>query len=212
MLDKSIAYKNVIMRLDSSKFTEDEPELPDGCSFRFFTPSDVKHWSRIETSVLEFDSESDAENYFEMSYLPHIRELKERCLFVLNPDKTPVATTTAWYADSELGRQASIHWVAVCPEYQGKGLGKAIVKKAIRVFQLLEAGNPIWLHTQTWSHVAIRLYHSLGFNIVRSGALANMNTRDGKPKLSKTEFAGAFEVLKAVMDDAYIRELQNTAV
>jgi len=172
----------------------------------------VKHWSRIETSVLEFDSEYLAESYFEKSYLPHVQKLRERCLFILNTEGVPVATANAWYSDSELGHQAVLHWVAVCPEYQGKGLGKAIVKKALRVFQCLEPGNPIWLSTQTWSHVAICLYHSLGFNVVRSEPMANMNTLDGKIKISKSNFAEALQVLKTVLDDGYVADLLNTAV
>jgi ribosomal protein S18 acetylase RimI-like enzyme len=212
MLDKSIEYKNVIMRLDKNDFTAREPELPEGFSFRFFTPSDVKHWGRIEASVLEFDSEKLAESYFETSYLPHIHDLQERCLFVLNTDGLPVATANAWFANSELGYQASLHWVAVCPEYQGKSIGKSIVKKALNVFYTLEPESPIWLHTQTWSHVAIKLYHSLGFNIVRSEGLANTNTRNGIVKICKSDFTEALQVMKAVMDDKYLEELEKTAV
>jgi GNAT superfamily N-acetyltransferase len=213
MLDKSIEYKNVIMRFDRNKFeTIAEPELPEGFSFRFFTPSDVKHWGRIEASVLEFDSEHLAESYFEIAYLPHIHELQKRCIFVLNPDEMPIATANAWYSDSELGHQTSLHWVAVCPEYQGKGIGKAIVKKALNVLHFLEPEEPVWLHTQTWSHAAIRLYHDLGFNMVRSERLGNMNTRSGKIEIYENDFAEALQVLKAVMEDEYIDKLLNTAV
>jgi len=212
MLDKSIEYKSIIMRLDNNGFAAIEPELPEGFSFRFFTPADVKHWSRIETSVLEFDSESIAESFFETSYLPFVNKLRERCLFVLNAEGMPVATSSAWYADSELGYQACLNWVAVCPEYQGKGIGKAVTIKALQVFNFLEPGRPVWLHTQTWSHVAVRMYHSLGFNMVRSGRLANMNSRSGGFKIYENENAEAVQVLKAVMDEGYIAELLKTAV
>ena len=212
MLDKSIEYKNIIMRLDSNQ-SENliEPELPENFSFRFFTPSDVKHWGRIEASVLEFDSENLAASYFEAAYIPYIKELQERCLFVLNPDGIPVATANAWYADSELGHQASLHWVAVCPEYQGIGIGKCITIKALNVLRALEPDIPVWLHTQTWSHTAVRLYHSLGFNMVRSELLANQNTGNGKT-IYENDFVEAMQVLKTVMDIEYIEELFNTAV
>jgi len=212
MLDKSIEYKNVIMRLDNCEFAVSEPELPEGFSFRFFLPSDVKHWSSIETSVLEFDSECSAESYFETSYLPQIDELRQRCLFVLNAEGTPVATANAWYADSELGHQTGLHWIAVRPEYQGKGIGKAVTKKALNVCHSLEGGNPVWLHTQTWSYVAIKMYHSLGFNMVRSERLANMNPKNGIKRLYENDFAGALQVLKTVMDDEYVAGLLKTAV
>lgn len=213
MLDKSLEYKDVIMRLDKNEYHNiDDTILPDGFTFRYFAPSDVKSWSRIEASVHEFDSEEEARLYFERAYLPYSSELLKRCLFVLDPTETPIATATAWFADSELGHQPNLHWIAVCPEYQGLGLGKSIVKKALSVFQILEPNYPIWLHTQTWSHIAIRMYHSLGFNMVRKESLANKNTRDGKPKIYQNEYLDAMQVLKAVMDEKYIDELMSTAV
>ena len=213
MLDKNIEYKDIIMRIESDKFdTFANIELPDDFSFKYFEPSDIKHWGGIETSVLEFASEPEACSYFEMAYLPYILELQKRCFFILNPDGIPIATAAAWYADGELGYQASLHWVAVRPEYQGKGLGKAAVKKALNVFRLLEPGKPVWLHTQTWSYPAVKLYHSLGFSMVRNERLANMNTGDGMPVIYKNDFTEAIQVLRSVLDDGYISELINTAV
>ena len=104
MLDKSIPYKNIIMRMPYDKVqSQPEPVLPDGFSFRFFQEGDEKHWARIETSVLEFADEASAERYFTRDYLPCLDDLKHRCVFVLNRDKLPVATATAWYASSSLG-------------------------------------------------------------------------------------------------------------
>ena len=217
MLDKSVEFKSIIMRLDNNQEESAgeniaENGLPPGYTFKFFEPDDVKHWSRIETSVLEFETEQAAESYFMMSYMPHIRQLEKRCLFALNPDGLPVATATAWYADSELGHQASLHWVAVCPEYQGKGLGKSVTRKALSVFQSLEPGAPIWLHTQTWSHVAVRMYHSLGFNVARTDRLANMNTRSGIIKIYENPFDEAMRLLTTVTDAEFVRKLIETAV
>jgi GNAT superfamily N-acetyltransferase len=202
MLDKSIEYKNIIMRIDRDAFDSSEPELPQGFSFCHFTPRNVDDWSRIETSVLEFASEKLAKSYFEATFLPCEEELRKRCLFVLNAEGVPVATANAWYVDSDLGYQALLHWVAVCPEYQGRGIGKAVVKKALSVFSRLDEGHSVWLHTQTWSHVAIRMYHSLGFNLVRKDELKNC----------KNDFSTAVEVLRTVMDECYVNELVNTAV
>jgi len=213
MLDKSIEYKNVIMRIEYDKIQDlDDAKLPEGFSFRFFKHSDVKHWGKIEASVLEFDSELEACSYFEMSFLPNLQELQRRCIFITNSDGIPVATANAWYADSELGYQACLHWVAVCPKYQGKGLGKAITQKALNIFCSLEPGKPVWLHTQTWSYPAIKLYHSLGFNIVKDELLANTNTRNGIAKIYQNDFEEAMEILRTVMDNSYVEQLYNTAV
>ena len=213
MLDKSIEYKNVIMRIESDKLESiDDARLPAGFSFRYFQPSDVKHWGDIEASVLEFDSAHEACRYFESSYLPYLHDLQKRCVFIINPDGVPIATANAWHADSKLGYQAVLHWVAVRPEYQGQGLGRAVTQKALNIFRKLEPGKPVWLHTQTWSHTAIRLYHSLGFNIVKHELLANTNTRNGVPKIYKNEFTEAIQVLRAVMDEEYVSRLIDTAL
>ena len=213
MLDKSIEYKNVIMRIESDKINViADARLPDGFSFKFFEPSDVKHWGEIEASVLEFTSSAEACSYFEMSYLPNIHDLQRRCIFILNSDGVPIATANAWYSDSELGYQASLHWVAVRPEYQGRNLGREITKKALNIFRLVEPGKPVWLHTQTWSYPAIKLYHSLGFTMVKDERLANMNTRDGIVKIYQNDFEESIQILRTVMDDGYVNELVDTAV
>ena len=213
MLDKSVDYKNIIMKMDCSRVQDIIPPiLPDGYSFRYFIQGDEAHWARIEASVLEFDSSVIARNYFEKAYLPYSNELHRRCLFVLNQDSVPIATANAWFADSELGHQASLHWVAVCPECQGLGIGKEVVKQALINFQNVEPNHDVWLHTQTWSHVAVKLYHSLGFSIMKNGKLANMNSRDNIPKIYPNDFDEAIAILKKVMDDTFVERLVFTAV
>jgi len=214
MLDKSIEFKNIIMKLENENVRNiDTPALPEGFSFRFFkNEDDIKHWARIETSVLEFENEPDAEDYFIKAYLPYLNDLKQRCLFIENQEGIPIATTMAWFSDSELGHQAALHWVSVDPRYQGLGLGKSIVLKALSLFQELEPNQSIWLHTQTWSHPAVCLYHKLGFNVVKKDLIATMNTRNGKGKIYPNDFEEAMVVLKKVMDEADVLKLFTSAV
>jgi len=214
MLDKSIEFRNIIMRIEVDKLLAvNESILPEGFSFSFFSGTEnIKDWCRIETSVFEFTSEEDAQDYYTKAYVPYINELKNRCLFVTNQENIPIATATAWFADSELGYQACLHWVAVCPEYQGIGIGKTIVKKALKLLCNLEPDCAVWLHTQTWSYVAIGLYHKLGFNLLKMDTLANMNTRSGNVKIYQNDYLEALEVLKHVMDERHIIELMDTAV
>lgn len=110
MLDKSVEFKNMVMRIESDKLLAiDEPVLPYGFSFSLFSGiENVKDWCRIETSVLEFASIEDAEDYLSRAYLPYINELKNRCLFVTNKENVPIATATAWFVDSELSHQACL--------------------------------------------------------------------------------------------------------
>lgn len=212
MLDKSIPYKNIIMRMPYDKVqSQPEPVLPDGFSFRFFQEGDEKHWARIETSVLEFADEASAERYFTRDYLPCLDDLKHRCVFVLNRDKLPVATATAWYASSSLGYQASLHWVSVMPSYQGLGLGKAVVQKTLSIFPATDPGEAVWLHTQTWSHVAVQLYHKLGFNLLKTGQTAVVTNSSDGVKISPNDYEDAIGVLKNVINPDLLTEMIRTA-
>lgn len=202
MLDKSVPYKNIIMKLDAGFISSlSNPVLPEGYTFRLFNDEDEIHWARIETSVLEFTSENDACDYFKKTYIHRNNELKERCIFVLNPNGLPVATATSWYDNSDLGHQANLHWVAVCPEYQGLGIGEALVKKALQIYSELEPNEDILLHTQTWSHKAVNLYHKLGFVMMKTETI----------KCCGNDYLEAVKILKDILPlDVYL-SLVNTA-
>ncbi len=212
MLDKSIAFKNIIMRMEADQVAAlPDPALPDGYSFKLFRAGDEHHWARIETSVLEFFDTEAALRYFCRDYLPYLLELEERCVFIVDKNLLPIATATAWQADSRLGYQSSLHWVSVCPDYQGLGLGRAVVLKAMSILKEKDPGKPVWLHTQTWSHVAVRLYHSLGFNIIKKEQTAVVtNSADGV-KISPNDYAAAMRVLEAVIEPDFLAELKRTA-
>ena len=214
MLDKSVEFKNIIMRIKADMIKAAiSPTLPEGFSFRLFNKvSDSGDWGRIEASVLEFDSEFEAESYFKKAYIPFADKLRDRCLFVTNQSGLPIATATAWFADSELGHQASLHWVAVFPEYQGMGIGKAIVQKCLCLFRELEPDCDVWLHTQTWSHVAVKMYQRLGFNILKTDRLANANARNGGIKIYENDFLQAMHILQQLLPPNAFNELANTAV
>lgn len=135
MLDKSVAYQNVVMVLPAARIAAaGAPKLPAGYRFRCYRPGDEAHWARIEASVLEFESEKAAKTYFEKAFLPFASELPRRCLFVEDQAGLPVATALAW-RDQGLGlpHRAMLHWVAVTPEAQGLGLGGAVVRRAVGV-------------------------------------------------------------------------------
>ncbi len=200
MLDKSIPFKNIIMRLSKENlWAVTEPVLPEGFSFAFFKPGMERDWAEIEYSVLEFKAVEDAEAYLNRHYVTPENELDRRCVFVLNPDGVPVATANAWYADTPLGYQLSLHWVAARPEYQGLGLGRAVVKRALRVYQEQNQHQDVWLHTQTWSHRAIRLYYSLGFRLSKSGVLASARSTCDKAVVYGNDYAEAIKALEEVV-------------
>lgn len=189
MLNKSIPYYNVIM-----KRSYNTPilnfELPSGYSFYWFTEGKEEQWAKIETSVGEFENINVALKYFNTHYLPYFDELKKRLLFIQNKDGQEIGTITSWWDFAGHERVPSIHWFAVKSDYQGFGLGKALVSECLNRLLLLEGKKDIFLHTQTWSYKAVGLYLKSGFEIIKDESFANY----------KNDYEQAMPVLKKVLN------------
>lgn len=193
MLDKSLPYKSIIMRMEAAVAERLAPPAPAaGYRIRPFVPGDERHWARIETSVGEFSEEAAARAYFERVYLP---EAALQCLFVVTEQDEPVATATTWTEEEASLRQLQLQWVAVEPAHQGRGLGRAIATAAVRRAVRLAPGEAILLHTQTWSHRALRLYRSLGFRFCRTQTIVMRSKEGTGMKRYPNEFEEAMEVL-----------------
>lgn len=170
MLDKSIQYYDVLMKRKIGTIIS-KPSLPHGFKFSFFKVGDEKSWAEIETSVGEFEDINSAIKYFQDTYLSYLDELERRCIFIENAKGIKVATITNWWNYTGQKRDPWIHWLAVHPQYQGIGLGKAIVFKAMINIKEIEGDKDVYLHTQTWSYKAINIYKKAGFNITSERGL-----------------------------------------
>lgn len=185
MLDKTIPYAEIWMyRLKDLPVTEQA--LPEGFHFEFYQEGDETEWAAIETAVSEFEDEAQALDYFQKKFAPFSKELKRRMLFITDSEGRKIGTCSAWWKELPDGtRYPLVHWVAVRPGYQGKGIAKAMLRRTLKQLQKLEATTPVYLHTQTWSHVAIRLYQKLGFEITDKNL-------DGSPN---SDYKKAMEIL-----------------
>ena len=170
MLDKSVPYFGLYMRRKAGAPLKSFP-LPDGFKFVLYSDGDESSWARIETSVLEFDHEFAALMHYTENYMPHIDELRRRCLFIETDDGEKIATATAWWFHVEGQRRSWLHWVAVDPRYQGLGLGKAIVSRVVKLMAELDGDADFFLSTQTWSYKAIEIYKTHGFKPTAEKAL-----------------------------------------
>ena len=164
MIDKSVPYIPFVMKRDACKPIP-EYELPKGYRYVFYSPGDEKDWAGIETSVLEFDCEMDALLYFQDGFLSHKGEAERRCFFIETDNGEKIANSAAWWAYTGTRRDPIVHWVAVKPDYQGKGLGKAIVSKTLKLLVEIEGDRDFYLSTQTNSHTAVFIYEWAGFVI-----------------------------------------------
>lgn len=202
MIDKSVPYFDVVMVRPAGSAAVTVPELPVGYGYKLFTPGDEEAWGRIETSVDEFDAQEKALAYFQKEFLSEREEAARRIVFITGPDGKAVANAAAWWKDDvNLGRVALLHWVAVMPQAQGLGLGRAVCTKALERFDHAGPAGDIWLKTQTWSHVAIALYLSLGFCAHKTALLGGKNG-----------FDGAAGVLHGVMKPQVYEQFVQTAI
>ncbi|MGX7173924.1 GNAT family N-acetyltransferase [Enterococcus ratti] len=175
MLDKRVPYAEIWM---TRPISEALPivSLPEGYHFESYTVGDEKEWARIEASVGEFATKAQGLAYFQRVFSPYLQQLKQRMLFVATDAGEKVATCTAWYKKRKDGTYPLFHWLAVTPPHQGKGIAKALTVEVLRLFQEVEVQGPIYLHTQTWSHLAIRLYQQLGFSISSENFSGSQNS------------------------------------
>jgi ribosomal protein S18 acetylase RimI-like enzyme len=190
LLDKSIPYFSIIMKRPKGASVP-QFELPAGYTYDWFASGREVKWAEIETSVGEFETKEKSLAYFEKEYLPHSAELKKRSMFVLNQEGEPIGTITGWWSLTGERCDVAIHWFAVRPEYQGLGIGKALISACIRNLLLLEGDQDIYLHTQTWSHRAIALYLKSGFNIEEKATFSNY----------KNDYEQAYPILEKFLSD-----------
>ena len=169
MLDKSIPYIDVLMQRKKGTPIPHFP-LPEGFKYVFYKPGDEYAWAKIEMSVLEFDNEADALARFRR-FADMPTEAERRTVFIENEQGEKIATSTAWWEYTGIRRDPWLHWVSVKPEYQGLGLGKAIISHVTQMMADIEGDRDFYLHTQTWSHKAIRLYEKIGWQITAEKGL-----------------------------------------
>ena len=137
--------------------------LPEGYSFRMYTPGDEKEWIRVQD---EADDYTDAdENLFNQEFGSHRSELPRRMAFLKHGDRV-IGSATAWIddinGDPVTGR---LHWVAIVPEYQGRNLAAPLTYFTLSLFPALNCSRA-YLLTNAVRIPAISLYLKIGFKPV----------------------------------------------
>ena len=142
---------------------EDIPvfDLPDPYQLRRYRPGDAANWVRIH-------QEADVYNEIRSDLFPgqfgsDEEELAARQFYLCDGEGQAVGTATAWYNNDFRGeRYGQVHWVAIVPEHQGKGLAKPLMTAVLR--RLRELGHDrVYLSTNPPRLPAIHLYMKFGF-------------------------------------------------
>ena len=165
MIDRSIPYYNLILKC--TKICTTPVSLPEGYSFKMYDVGDEKYWAKLEYEIGDFSSVEEAEMYFKTNYYNQFDELKKRCVFVVDACGNVVGSCIAWHDLKDNDTVASLHWLVVSPEHQGKYIGLALCQKILEIFNE-HREVPVYIHTQPWSYKAILLYIKLGFKIQKT--------------------------------------------
>lgn len=197
MPDRNIPFFNIILRCDS--FSTKEITLPDGFAIVSYREGFEKEWAKLEYAIGDFESETEAENYFISTYLKDT-EKQENCLFLLNSEAEVIGSCIAWQDVRADQLVSSLHWLVVSEEYQGRGLGKALCLSVMNLFAM-KSGLPVYIHTQPWSYIAILLYISLGFRIQRTDSFSRY----------ENQYEEAMKTLKNIVPKKYFEAMQKAS-
>jgi ribosomal protein S18 acetylase RimI-like enzyme len=139
----------------------------------------VRSWqSGDESAWLYIHQAADSLNVFDESTFQNEFDsdpqvLAQRQVYAVLDGNRLIGTATAWFPEEgvnpTLGR---IHWVAVLPSWQGRGVGRALVSEALTRLAAL-GYSAAYLSTSQLRKPAISLYHGLGFEPVDRPELMN---------------------------------------
>ncbi len=138
-----------------------EHALPGSFSLRWYQRGDETHW-------LQIHQRADLHNHitpdlFHRAFASDIFELARRQCYLTTSKGRAIGTASAWFNDNFEGRSIGrVHYVAILPEFQGRGLSRPLMTAICR--RLRELGHErVYLTTSTERIAAIRLYRSFGF-------------------------------------------------
>ena len=197
MIDKSVAYKSIIMGCDKIN-TFAYKEIPSSFSIKYYTYGDEKHWVNIHESIVEFKgySTNHINNYFRKKFMIDITNLKRRCIFLAEKSTgIYVGSCMAWYGKKDDIMIPVLHWLAIRDEYENQGFVRVLLTETMKIFDKLYFElKRIYLHTQPSAYRAIKLYHDFGFCMLKKD-------KYGK---AKNEYDEAMLEIKEYLSQPYI--------
>jgi len=142
----------------------DIPEfpLPAGYRLRSYRPGDREAWVRIWQAASVRGWDWSTPQGFDGEFGRDLKSMPKRCVFLATDDGTEVGTVTAWYRRFRGKRWGMVHWFAIVPEHQGRGLGKPLLAEALRRMRAVGHRRAM-VGTQLVRLPAIKTYLDLGF-------------------------------------------------
>lgn len=141
--------------------------LTPGISLRPMTgPDEAAAWTAVQRSAERFETIGDTLFDREFGGAEDEDAIPVRCLLALDTETgEAVGTASAWHGGDPGARGRDwgrLHWVAVRPAYQRRGIARALVLECLYVLRAL-GHERAYLVTSTARTGAIALYTDLGF-------------------------------------------------
>lgn len=196
-IDHTVPYTGVVMIRENA---ENIPTitLPEGYCFAPFTPADEEQWIRLQTEVTHVESYTQGKQIFREEFLqasddvpceecPGYEDMVRRTVQIKDAGDNLVGVATLWMGDTFGKLWQRVHWVAVHPDHQGKGLAKCMIARILHLYEELGCETPIYLTTQTKTYRAVRIYRQMGFTPYMGEKPANWPFQSDLPKDSFEE-------------------------
>ncbi|WP_026584882.1 GNAT family N-acetyltransferase [Bacillus sp. J33] len=170
-------------------------ELPKGYHFRLCRKDELDIWKAMhfDTSELAREYHGFMTEYFNQVYLPKGNLFFKSCLFACNEDDKPIGTCFLWKSYNQIW---TIQWFKVVKEYEGKGIGRALLSHVMR--SLPHEEYPVFLHTHPSGYRAIKLYSDVGFKLLTDPVIGNR----------KNELEESLSILEKYMPKLDFEKLQ----
>jgi len=138
-----------------------EYDLPQGFALRWYQADDESAWREIQAAADQYnDIPADL---FRKTFGNVQTEHMKRICFLTTAKGEPIGTAAAWWGEEGAeGRPGRIHWVAILPAFQGRGLAKPLLSAVC--LRLRELGHTsAYLTTSAARIPALNLYRQFGF-------------------------------------------------
>ncbi len=176
MLDVTLPHADILMvKMDGTRGPRVAP--PDGIAIRGYRPGDEVAWAALICEVGFCKTSAEAAEIFARAFLTQPQWLADRCFFAWDAAGALAGVCALWEGTLFGAPRPRIHWVAVAPRCQGRGIAKALLSHALDAYRALGMTGLIYLTSSTHSYKAVQLYRTFGFRFYmgdgsETGALA----------------------------------------
>ncbi len=135
--------------------------FPSDVTVRWYQEGDEAHWVRIHALADRYHASTPA--LYRREFGRDVGRLRERQCFLVDRGGEVLGTATAWTDDGSHGpAYGRVHWVAIVPRMQGRGLAKPLLRTVL--VRMRELGHrAAFLTTESARLPAIHLYLRFGF-------------------------------------------------